>query len=48
MSETTLRWIAGLALLAGHGFADVHVVQGGMTAWLGNGWPVEDANPKPE
>jgi rhodanese-related sulfurtransferase len=35
-------------LLARRGFADVHVVQGGMTAWLGSGWPVQDINPKPE
>ena len=29
------------ALLAQRGFADVHVVRGGMTAWLERGWPVE-------
>jgi uncharacterized membrane protein YdjX (TVP38/TMEM64 family)/rhodanese-related sulfurtransferase len=29
------------ALLAQHGFARAQVVQGGMTAWLDQGWPVE-------
>ena len=29
-------------ILAGAGFADVHVVRGGMTAWLKNGWPVQE------
>ena len=33
-------------LLARRGFADVRVVEGGMTAWLGNGWPVEEVHPK--
>ena len=46
--RTDRRSAKAAALLARHGFADVHVVQGGMTAWLGNGWPVEDAHPKPE
>jgi uncharacterized membrane protein YdjX (TVP38/TMEM64 family) len=45
---TDRRSAKAAALLARRGFADVHVVQGGMTAWLGNGWPVEDANPKSE
>jgi hypothetical protein len=31
-----------------HGLADVHVLQGGKTAWLGHGRRVEDANPKSE
>ena len=34
------------ALLARRGFAQVQVVQGGMTAWLAQGWPVEDAHPQ--
>jgi rhodanese-related sulfurtransferase len=46
--RTDRRSAKAAALLARHGFAEVHVVQGGMTAWLGNGWPVEDANPRPE
>ena len=46
--RTDRRSAKAAALLARCGFADVHVVQGGMTAWLGNGWAVEDANPKPE
>jgi len=36
---------AKAALLARHGFAEVHVIPGGMTAWLANGWPVEHAHP---
>ncbi len=31
----------GLGMLG----ADVHVVRGGMTAWLKNGWPAVDVNP---
>jgi uncharacterized membrane protein YdjX (TVP38/TMEM64 family) len=46
--RTDRRSAKAAALLARRGFADVHVVQGGMTAWLGNSWPVEDAHPKPE
>ena len=46
--RTDRRSAKAAALLARCGFADVHVVQGGMTAWLGNGWAVEAANPKPE
>lgn len=46
--RTDRRSAKAAALLGGRGFADVHVVQGGMTAWLGNDWPVENANPKPE
>lgn len=34
-------------LLARHGLRRVVVIQGGMTAWLANGWPVEDAHPAP-
>jgi uncharacterized membrane protein YdjX (TVP38/TMEM64 family)/rhodanese-related sulfurtransferase len=48
LCRTDRRSAKAAALLARRGFADVHVVQGGMTAWLGNGWPVEDAHPKPE
>lgn len=36
------------ALLAQRGFADVHVVRGGMTAWLERGWPVERNLTQPE
>jgi rhodanese-related sulfurtransferase len=46
--RTDRRSAKAAALLARRGFADVHVVQGGMTAWLGNGWAVTDAHPKPE
>jgi uncharacterized membrane protein YdjX (TVP38/TMEM64 family) len=46
--RTDRRSAKAAALLAHRGFADVHVVQGGMTAWLGNGWAVEAANPNPE
>jgi uncharacterized membrane protein YdjX (TVP38/TMEM64 family)/rhodanese-related sulfurtransferase len=46
--RTDRRSAKAAALLARSGFADVHVVQGGMTAWLANGWSVEDAHPKPE
>ena len=35
-------------ILAQAGFADVRVVRGGMTAWLGFGWPVEEMNTIPE
>lgn len=31
------------SILARAGFADVRVIQGGMTAWRGRGWPVEHA-----
>ena len=46
--RTDRRSARAATLLARRGFADVHVVQGGMTAWLGNGWAVEAAHPKPE
>lgn len=36
------------ALLARRGFADVHVVRGGMTAWLERGWSVERDLSRPE
>jgi len=48
MTKTTLRCIAGPALLVGRGSADVHVVQGGMTACRPRGWSVEGAHPEPE
>jgi uncharacterized membrane protein YdjX (TVP38/TMEM64 family)/rhodanese-related sulfurtransferase len=39
--RTDRRSAKAAALLARRGFADVHVVRGGMTAWLDRGWPVE-------
>lgn len=39
--RTDRRSAKAAALLAQRGFADVHVVRGGMTAWLDRGWPVE-------
>lgn len=42
--RTDRRSDQAAALLARRGFADVRVVEGGMTAWLGNGWPVEEAH----
>ncbi len=41
--RTDRRSDQAATLLARHGFSSVSVVQGGMTAWLENGWPVEDA-----
>ena len=46
--RTDRRSDQAAALLARRGFADVRVVEGGMTAWLGNGWPVEEAHPRTE
>ncbi|MFY9976014.1 MAG: rhodanese-like domain-containing protein, partial [Chromatiaceae bacterium] len=46
--RTDRRSAKAAALLARRGFAEVHVIQGGMTAWLAQGWPVEDAHPQPE
>ena len=43
--RTDRRSDKAAALLASRGFRRVVVVQGGMTAWLANGWPVEDAGP---
>jgi len=43
--RTDRRSAQAAALLSRRGFADVRVVEGGMTAWLGNGWPVEEAHP---
>jgi len=39
--RTDRRSAKAAALLAQRGFAKVQVVQGGMTAWLDHGWPVE-------
>lgn len=38
--RTDRRSARASALLARNGFADVHVVRRGMTAWRENGWPV--------
>jgi uncharacterized membrane protein YdjX (TVP38/TMEM64 family)/rhodanese-related sulfurtransferase len=46
--RTDRRSAKAAALLARRGFAEVRVIEGGMTAWLAQGWPVEDAQPKPE
>lgn len=46
VSRTDRRSAKAAALLTGRGFTEVHVAQGGMTAWLANGWPVQDAHPK--
>ena len=39
--RTDRRSAKAAALLTRHGFTDVHVVRGGMTAWLEHGWPIE-------
>jgi rhodanese-related sulfurtransferase len=39
--RTDRRSAKAAALLTSRGFGDVHVVRGGMTAWLENGWAVE-------
>jgi len=41
--RTDRRSAKAAALLARKGFARAQVVQGGMTAWLAQGWPVDDA-----
>lgn len=46
--RTDRRSAQAAHLLAAAGFADVRVVRGGMTAWLGHGWPVEEAHTKSE
>jgi uncharacterized membrane protein YdjX (TVP38/TMEM64 family) len=46
--RTDRRSAKAAALLARRGFGEVHVIQGGMTAWLANGWPAEDVHPQPE
>lgn len=43
--RTDRRSDKAAALLVRAGFRQVVVVRGGMTAWLANGWPVEDAGP---
>ena len=43
LCRTDRRSAQAARLLAEAGFADVRVVQGGMTAWRANGWPVADA-----
>lgn len=40
--RTDRRSAKAAAMLARRGFADARVVRGGMTAWLAQGWPVED------
>jgi len=44
--RTDRRSAKAAALLAQRGFTQVQVVQGGMTAWLDQGWSVE-RNPTP-
>jgi uncharacterized membrane protein YdjX (TVP38/TMEM64 family)/rhodanese-related sulfurtransferase len=39
--HTDRRSAKAATLLAGRGFGKVQVIQGGMTAWLDHGWPVE-------
>ncbi len=46
--RTDRRSAKAAALLTRRGFAEVYVIQGGMTAWLAQGWPVEDAHPQPQ
>jgi uncharacterized membrane protein YdjX (TVP38/TMEM64 family) len=46
--RTDRRSAKAAALLTRRGYGEVHVIQGGMTAWLAQGWPVEDAHRKPE
>ena len=38
--RTDRRSAAAARMLGARGFADVHVVTGGMTAWNRKGWPV--------
>ena len=46
--RTDRRSAKAAALLAQRGFSRVQVVQGGMTAWLANGWPIESHRTQPE
>ncbi len=39
--RTDRRSAEAARILTANGFADVHVVQGGMTAWLAKGWALE-------
>ena len=41
--RTDRRSTEAASILAGAGFADARVVQGGMTAWRAKGWPVTNA-----
>ena len=41
--RTDRRSAKAAALLARHGFANVHVVRGGMTAWQERGWATRHA-----
>jgi uncharacterized membrane protein YdjX (TVP38/TMEM64 family) len=43
LCRTDRRSAQAARLLAEAGFADARVIQGGMTAWRANGWPVADA-----
>lgn len=45
LCRTDRRSAQAARLLIEAGFADVQVIQGGMTAWCARGWPVEGANP---
>ena len=36
-----LQRVVPVALLTRHGFTDVHLVRGGMIAWLEHGWPTD-------
>lgn len=46
--RTDRRSAKAAAILTKAGFSDVHVVRGGMTAWLDHGWPVEEVRLKQE
>jgi uncharacterized membrane protein YdjX (TVP38/TMEM64 family) len=46
--RTDRRSAKAAVFLAERGFAQVQVVQGGMTAWLDHGWPVERNPTQPE
>ncbi len=46
--RTDRRSAQAAALLARRGFAEVHVISGGMTAWRALGWPVEGPHPQPQ
>jgi len=46
--RTDRRSAKAATLLTRRGFAEVAVIQGGMTAWRANGWPVEHSHPQPE
>jgi len=46
--RTDRRSAKAAALLTRRGLADVHVVRGGMTAWLDHGWPSERSTEQTE